>query len=50
MEYQKIMKLLGNTQNEQPKFRTRNCVEMNDKSRGTCNTSNQMKFKTSMIR
>ena len=50
MEYQKIIKLLDNTQNEPSKFRTRNWVEINDESRGTYNKSNQIKFKTSMIR
>ena len=29
MEYQKIISLLDNTQNESSKFRTRNCVEIN---------------------
>ena len=33
MEYQKITKLLDNTQNEPSKFRTRNWVEINDKLR-----------------
>ena len=50
MEYQKIINLLHNTQNEPSEFRTRNWVELNDKSRGTYNKSNQIKFKTSMIR
>ena len=35
MEYQKIINLLDNTQNEPSKFRTRNWVEINDESRGT---------------
>ena len=48
MEYHKIINLLDNTTNQQSKFRTRNWVEMNDKSRGTYN--NNIKFKTSMIR
>ena len=30
MEYQKIITLLNNTQNEPSKFRTRNWVEIND--------------------
>ena len=50
MEYQKIIKLLDNTTNEPSKFRTRNWVEINDEVRGTYNESNQIKFKTSMIR
>ena len=50
MEYQKIVNLLDNTQNEESKFKTRNWVEINDESRGTYNDSRQIKFKTSMIR
>ena len=50
MEYQKIINLLDNIPNEPFKFRTRNWVEINDESRGTYNASNQIKFKTSMIR
>ena len=50
MEYQKIINLLDNIPNEPFKFRTRNWVEINDESRGTYNASNEIKFKTSMIR
>ena len=50
MEYQKITNLLNNTQNEPSEFRTSDLVEINDESRGTYNKSNQIKFKTSMIR
>ena len=50
MEYQKIINLLDNTPNEPSKFRTRNWVEVTDESRGTSNVSNQIKFKTWMIR
>ena len=34
MEYQKIINLLHNTQNEPSKFRARYWVEINDESRG----------------
>ena len=34
MEYQKIINLLDNTTNQPSKFRTRNWVEINDKSKG----------------
>ena len=34
MEYQKIMKLLGNTRNQPYLFRTRNWTELNDESKG----------------
>ena len=46
----KIIDLLDNTPNEPCKFRTRNLVEINDKSRGTYNANNQIKFKTLMMR
>ena len=50
MEYQKTSNLLDDTLNQSSKFRTRNLVEVNDASRGTCNASNQIKFKISMLR
>ena len=50
MEYQKIINLLNNTQNEPSKFRTKNWVEINNGSRETYNKSNQTKCKASMIR
>ena len=50
MKHQKIINLLDSTQNEPSKFITRNWVETNDQSRGTYNASNQIKFKTSMIK
>ena len=31
MEYQKVINLLGNTQNEPSKFRARNWIEINHK-------------------
>ena len=49
MEYQKIINLLDNLRNEPSTFRARNCVEINDKSQGTYNASNQIEFKTSII-
>ena len=50
MKYQKMINLLENTPNQPTKFRTKNWVEINDDSRGTCNTNSQIKFKTSMLR
>ena len=54
MEYQKIIILLDNTPNQPTKFNWLKCkinwVEINDDSRGTCNTASQIKFKTSMLR
>ena len=50
MEYQKIINLLDNTSNESSKFKTKNWVQMNDKSRGTYNINSQIKFKTTMLK
>ena len=47
LEYQKI-NLLDNTPNQPAKFRTKNSVEVNDKSRGTYNTNSQIRIKTSI--
>ena len=51
MEYQKIANLLDNEviSNQLPKFRTRNCVEINDDSRGTY-TDADIKFKITMLK
>ena len=50
MEYQKIINWLENTRNLPTKFRTKNCVEINDESRGTYNKDYQIRFKTLMLR
>ena len=42
--------MLENTLNQPTKFRTKNCVEINDESCGMYNTNNQTRFKTSMLR
>ena len=47
MRYQKTINLLENTPNQRSKFRTKYWVEINDDSRGTYNTTSQIKFKTS---
>ena len=45
MEYQKIPNLIDDASNHPSKLRTKNWVEINDKSRGTYNTNNsQIKF------
>ena len=44
-----MINLLRKTKNEPSKFKTKIWVEINYRSRGTCKTSNQIKFKTSMI-
>ena len=48
MEYQKIADLLDGALNHPSKFRTKNWVEINDGSRGTCNVNSQIKFKTAI--
>ena len=50
MEHQKIINLLDETTNQPSEFRTRNWVEINDESQGTYSVSNQINFKTLMIR
>ena len=40
--------MLDNTPNQQSKFRTRNCVEINDVLRETYSTNSQIKFKSTM--
>ena len=50
MEYQKIINLLDNTQNQPSKFRTKNWVEINDESRGTYNVNSQIRLKTTMLK
>ena len=50
MEYQKIIIFLENTPNQPTKFRTKNFIEINDKSRRTYNANSLIKFKNSMLR
>ena len=51
MEYQKIANLIDdNTLNQPFQFRTRNWIEINDKSRGVYNVNSQIKFKTTMLK
>ena len=50
MKYQTIINFLDNKQNEPYKFRPRNWIEVNDELQGTYNVSNQIKFKTSLIK
>ena len=44
MKYQKIINLLDNTPNQPTKFRTKNQVEINDESRRTYNSNDQIRF------
>ena len=50
MEYQKIINLLDNTNNQPPKFNTKNWVGVNDGVIGICNLNSQIEFKTTMIK
>ena len=50
MKYQKIANLIDDSSNQPTKFRTKNCVEINDESRGTYNPNGQIKFKTTMLK
>ena len=42
--------MLDYTPNQPPKFKTKNWVKINDKSGGSYNEDNQIRFKTSMLR
>ena len=42
------MNLLDNTPNQQFKFGTKHCVEVNDDTHGIYNPNSQIKFKTAM--
>ena len=50
MEYQKIANLLVDASNKSSKFRTRNCVEINDDKRGAYSPNKQIRFKTAMLK
>ena len=50
MEYQKIENLLDDASNKISKFKTKDWVEINDESRGTCNIGGQIRFKTTMLK
>ena len=45
MEYQKIANLINNASNPPSKFRTKNCVKINDESVETYNVNSQIKLK-----
>ena len=50
MEYQKIINLWDNTQNDSSKYRKRNWDGINDEWRGMHDCNSDIKFKTSIIR
>ena len=45
-----MINLLHNTPKQPSKFRTNNWVEVNDESRGTYNTTSQIKFKALILK
>ena len=50
MEYLKKANLLDDASSQPSKFKTKNWVEINNESRGTCNVNSQIKFKTTMLK
>ena len=50
MKYQKPIYFLDNTPNQPSKFRTKNCVEINNESKESYSTRSDIKFKTTMLR
>ena len=50
MEFNKINNLLGQAHNEVPRFITKKWIEVQSQSGNTCNTSEPVRFKTSMLR
>ena len=42
--------MIDDSSNKPSKLRTKNCVEINDESRGTYNVNRQIKFKTAMLK
>ena len=50
MEYKKIANLFDDASNKISKFRTKNWVQVNGKSKGTYGVDNEIKFKTTMLK
>ena len=50
MKYQKIINLSDNILNQLSKFRTKNCIEINDQSRGVYNNNSGIRFKNAMLK
>ena len=50
MEYEKNNKLVRQYTNQSSKFRRKYWIEINNDSRGTHNTDNQVKFKTTILK
>ena len=45
MEHQKIGNLLNNTLDQPSKYRTKNCVEINDESKKSYDANSDIRFK-----
>ena len=50
MAYREIINLLDNSNNQSPKIKTKNWVEVNDDEFGAYTTSSKIKFKTKMLK
>ena len=50
MKYYRTNQLLSKKLNHLSKFKRRNCVEITDDKRKTCNTNNQIKLKATKIK
>ena len=50
MKYYRTNQLLSKKLNHLSKFKRRNCVEITDDERKTCNTNNQIKLKATKIK
>ena len=42
--------MLGNSSNQPSKFKIKTWIEINDQSRGVCNTNRDIRFKTTMVK
>ena len=50
MKYQKLINLLDNASNQSSKFRTKNCVEINEVGHGKYNKNTQIKLKKTLLK
>ena len=50
MKYQKLINLLDNASNQSSKFRTKNCVEINEGGHGKYNKNTQIKLKKTLLK
>ena len=50
MKYQNLINLLDNASNQSSKFRTKNCVEINEDGHGKYNKNTQIKLKKTLLK